>query len=287
MNRVADRLTSMHLHRCMTGLRCLGFAAIVFSLGLAARAAAKEEDRVQAELERVEKMNPADQQAWLQQLEQRAAKIAKQTLSPKEAERYQARVHAMLHQKTVTWAVLREVVGDIQTREKAPDALKTNAAKQTVVAKPQAGKASGRTRAATNAKPQATRRGGTTVKVDVEELEAQIAACNLALREVEAELAEKSGWTAAKLESAFDRLKTTVVCYRDLSLFRDLVPKDQRAEMTKLEAPKSAISQLAARVPDARKRAKSDKFVGDDIERKAELTRIDVVAHGIEELAGK
>ena len=43
---------------------------------------------------------------------------------------------------------------------------------------------------------------------------------------------------AAKLEPLADRLKTLIVRRDDLGLFRDAVPKDQQAEITKLETPK-------------------------------------------------
>ena len=123
--------------------------------------------------------------------------------------------------------------------------------------------------------------------MNVEELEAQIAASNLALRELEADLAEKTAWTAAKLEPLADRLKTLIVRHDDLGLFRDALPKEQRAEITKLETPKSAISQLSARVVEARKRANDPQFAGDDVERRAELTRLDAISHRLAELAGK
>ena len=232
-------------------------------------------------------MNAAEQQAWLQQLERRAAKAARQTLSPKDAAREEARIHATLHQKTVTWKVLRGVIEETEGREEAV-AAKTKAVKKTEPAKPQAAqKGSERSHAATNTKRPATRKGGSAVTVDVEELESRIAASNLALRELEADLTEKAAWTAAKLEPLFDRLKTAVVHCNDLALFRDVVPKEQQTEMTKLETPKAAISQFGVCLVAARKRAKSPEFVGDDLERRAELTRLDAIAHGFKELAGK
>ena len=103
--------------------------------------------------------------------------------------------------------------------------------------------------------------------VNMEELEAQIAAANLTLRELEADLAEKTAWTATKLEPLADRLKTIVVHYNDLRLFRDVVPKEQQAEIAKLETPKSVISQLAARVAEARRRANDPELIGDEVER--------------------
>jgi hypothetical protein len=126
-----------------------------------------------------------------------------------------------------------------------------------------------------------------SVKVNVEELEARIAACNLALRELEADLAEKSGWDAAKLEPLVDRLKVLVVRHNDLGMFRDVAPKAQRSDITPLEAPKSAISQLSAHVVEARTRANDTKVLTDEVERRAELTRLEAVSHQLAELAEK
>ena len=104
---------------------------------------------------------------------------------------------------------------------------------------------------------------------------------------VGSDLAEKRTWTAAKLEPLVDRLKTLVVRRSDLGLFRDAAPKEQQANITQLEAPKSAISQLSARVVEARNRANNPQFVGDDVERRAELARLEAVSHRLAELAGK
>ena len=251
--------------------------ACLLVLWVAASVLAREEDHVQAELDRVAKMNAAEQQAWLLQLEKRAARAARLALSTKEADRYEARSKAKLHQKTVTWKVLREVIEDTEARERAAAAAKSKAVKKAGVAKRQAAKKRTET-----AMPQAA-----TVKIDVEELESRIAAANLALRELEADLAEKTTWTAAKLDPLFDRLKTLAVGYEDLGLFRDVLPKKQQAEVTKLETPKAAIAQLSARVVEARRRANEATIVGDDVERRAELTRLDAISHGLAELAGK
>ncbi len=258
----------------------VGLGTLFLLLAMAAGVAAKEVgDHVQAELDRVAKMSVAQQQAWLQQLEQRAARAARLTLSPKEAARQEARTSAMLHQKTVTWKVLREVIEDTERREKAAAAVaKVKAAKKASVAKPQAARI---------AKPQAVKGGAAAVRVNVEELEARIAAVNLALRGLEAELAENTPWTAARLEPLADRLKGLVVRYRDLGLFRDALSKEEQADVTKLETPKSAIAELAAHVAEARKRANGPQFVGDEVERRAELTRLQVISHELAKLAGK
>jgi hypothetical protein len=281
-----------------TVVRLLACAAL-----LAACAGLRAEDRVQAELDRVAKMTRAEQQAWLERLEQRAAQVAKQTLSPVEAAKQTERTQALLHQKMVTWKVLRGVLEDTESREAAmkaaevakakPQAVKNETAKpqaaKAVVAKPQAVKKEpAQTQTVTVAKPVVPDVAKPqAVKVNVEELDARIAAANLALRELETDLDAKNAWTAAKLEPLLDRLKEVVVRYNDLGLYRDVLPKAQRADVAKLEAPTAAVSQLGALVVDARKRAKDAKFAGDDVERQAELTRLDSITHRLAELTGK
>ena len=189
-----------------------------------------------------------------------------------------ADTHALLHQKKVTWKVLCEVIEDTETREKAAEA----AAKPKAVKKA-AGAKSHATKKPTGAvQPQAA-----AVKIDVEELEARINAANLALRELEAELIEKTTWTAAKLDPLFDRLKTMVVDYNDLGLFRAALPKEQQAEVDETGGAEGGDCQLSARVVEARNRANDPKFAGDEVERRAELTRLLAISHRLAELAGK
>jgi len=249
-------------------------ACAVSCVAVRAEDAKRGGDPVQAEFDRVAKMSFAKQQAWLERLEQRAARVARLTLSPEGAARQQGHTRSLLHQKTVTWKVLREVIEETTAREKAAESAE--AAKSQAVAKPLAVKTT-----STDTLPAGS------VKVNVEELEARIAACNLALRELEAELGEKNVWNAAKLEPLVDRLKVLVVRHNDLGLFREAAPKEQRAGITKLEAPKSAISQFSARVVEARNRASDPQFAGDEVERRAELTRLEAVSHRLAEMAGK
>ena len=78
----------------------------------------KKPDPIQAMLDHVGQMASSDQRAWLKRLEQRAAHAARLTLRPEDAARQQARIHAQLHQATITWQVLREVIRDTDAREK-------------------------------------------------------------------------------------------------------------------------------------------------------------------------
>ena len=128
---------------------------MVLAACVAARAddAKPGNDPVQAVLDRVKKMSLPEQQAWLEQLEQRAARAARLTLSPEAAARQQAHTQSLLHQKTVTWQALREVIADTEAREKtAAEVAKPQAVKRVEDAKPQAVKR------AKIAKPQAVKK---------------------------------------------------------------------------------------------------------------------------------
>ena len=201
------------------------------------------------------------------------------TLSTEEAARQELHVQALLHQKTATWKALREVIEDVDAREKMIRAAETAKLKpaeiapsvskpmeipravekvvQKEIVKPQA---AARAVERVAAKPVVTEKSAAagrgerlapgSVKVNVDELDARIAGCNLALRELEAQLDEKGPWNAATLEPLAERLKILVVRHDDLGLLRDVATKDQQEGVTGLESAKSAISQFGDRVEE-------------------------------------
>jgi hypothetical protein len=251
-------------------------------------------DPVQAEFDRVAEMSRAEQQVWLMRLERRAIEAARGAMSVEEAAGEQKRVRAMLHQKMVTWKVLREVIAETQKREKAAETKASHAehanqgaaerrTAKPVVKEPIIPMPPSEPSSEAMAKPAGT---PDAVKVNVEELETRIAAYNLAFRELEADWVEKGEWNAGKLEPLVDRLKGLMARQHDLGLIRDVVPKEQRAGITQLEVAKSAISEISARVVDARNRANDPKF-GNETERQAELTRLEAVSRRLAELAEK
>ena len=285
--------------------------ALLFLMLLSPRLAVAAEDPTQAEFDRVAKMTFAEQQAWLAQLEQRATRAARLTLSPGEAAQQQLHIRSLLHQKTATWKALREVIDDINAREKAAKAVeiaKPQAAEKPRAIEKLAEKAVAKSQTANNskvvkrivAKPQVEAEDASgqrgqgsvkgnqdSVKVNVDELDARIAGCNLAIREFETQLDEKGAWNAARLEPLAERLKVLVERHGDLGLFRDVATKEQRSAVTELEGAKSAISQLGVRVVEARKLADSPEFTGSDAERKAELDRLEAISRRLVELSGK
>jgi len=318
--------TTMRRIAAMVG--CL-MAAFLLSAPPAARAT----DAVQGIFDRVAKMSFAEQQAWLEQLERRAARAAQRTLSADDAAVEQARTHDALRQKMGSWKTLRTVIEDIDAREKAATAallrqydarggrrddwlvverawadagrrfedqerlldwLETALSKLAAktqnpqlappaeIAKPQA--------TMEKAKPPAetqSPRAPAAVQVNVPELEARIAGCNLALREFESGWDEKGTWNAERLEPLAERLKILIIRHNDLALLRDLAPPSQQAALPRLESPKTALSQLSARVAEARNRLQEAGFPGNESERKAESARLDRISRSLAAMAGK
>ncbi len=113
------------------------------------------------------------------------------------------------------------------------------------------------------------------MRVNTEELTAQIAGSNLALRTLEAELDEKHAWDAQRLEAIVHRLDVVVTKNRDLALFRDLISPAEQALVGQIASPRTAIAQLAARITEVRGRVQGGDFAGAEAERQAELRRLD------------
>ena len=262
-------------------------------------------------------MTTAEQQAWLGRLEQRAGRAARLTLGPEEAAKQQARIAGLLHQKLVTWQVLRELIEETDRRERAaigsaqPERIGAIPEKPSFQnGRPAAEIAAQRVKSVNvqrsekreeGVKPPATLKGeesakvrtgervetGEKVEVNVEELSARIAGSNLGFRTIESDLDEKGTWDAARLEPLAERLRILVLRHADLSLFRSLVPAEQRSSVGRLESPRSAISDLGARISEARKLASGEEFKGTETQRRAELDRLEALSRRLAELGGK
>jgi hypothetical protein len=113
------------------------------------------------------------------------------------------------------------------------------------------------------------------VRVNTEELTAQIAGSNMALRTIEAELDEKRTWDAARLETIVARLDSLVVKHKDLTLFRDLITADEQSLVGRISSPQPVLDQAAARIAEASRRAKGDDFTGTEDERRTEVRRLE------------
>jgi hypothetical protein len=125
------------------------------------------------------------------------------------------------------------------------------------------------------------------IEVQVDELAARIAGCNLAIRALEADLGENGQWTAARLETLFDRLKILVLRQHDLELFRQTVSKEQMESVGSLMPSKRMISEFAAKIVAVREQVSSPKFAGGDSERQVELRHLEELSRRLAELAQK
>lgn len=112
-------------------------------------------------------------------------------------------------------------------------------------------------------------------QVNVEELATRIAAINLNLHTLEAELDEQRPWTADQLDAALSRLDILVLRQKDLALFRDLVAAKEQARLGRIEPPKQAIARLAARIVELRDRLRDGGSPGGEQQRQALLKHLD------------
>ncbi|MEN6452020.1 MAG: hypothetical protein ABFC96_16140 [Thermoguttaceae bacterium] len=125
------------------------------------------------------------------------------------------------------------------------------------------------------------------VEIDADELGSRIAGCNMAFRELESDLDERGPWDAARLTPLVDRLKVLMVRRNDLQLFRDVASAEKRSALAALDSPKAAVSQLGARIFDARNRVSSPKFKGTEADRRAETERLESLSRRLADIAGK
>ena len=97
--------------------------------------------------------------------------------------------------------------------------------------------------------PALAEMGPEKVEILADELSARIGGCNLAFRELEADLNEKGDWTAARLEPLADRLKLLVTRRGDLQLYRDAITDEQRATVDALASPKGEFRPWRPTLP--------------------------------------
>ena len=197
-------------------------------------------------------------------------------------------IAAMLHQQLVTWRMLREVVEETDLLEKETAKLQAEEKRQREAVKPQAVvKHEERKEEHKNvAKPQTDAKHD-EVEVNVEELKRESPAATLGFRTLESELDEKDAWDAASLTPLMDRLKVLVSAPRRPRVVLRFDAEAQRSSVGRLEAPQGVISQLAAKISEARKQASGDEFSGSATERQAELDRLESLSRRLAELERK
>ena len=120
--------------------------------------------------------------------------------------------------------------------------------------------------------------------MNLDELKVRIAGTNLALRALEDDADEDRRWTAASLEPLVERFGGLIERRGDLSLFLELVSPRDRSKVGRLDSPRPAVSQLAARIDDARTWATADHFSGTDAQRRRELARLDRLSRALAEM---
>jgi hypothetical protein len=96
----------------------LAIGCFLASAGAPAQPPVEGDERLQEAIRQLMQSDPAAQQKWLMHLEQRASRACRLVLKPDEAARQVAKTRARLHQKTVTWQVLGEVIDDADRWEK-------------------------------------------------------------------------------------------------------------------------------------------------------------------------
>ena len=114
-----------------------------------------------------------------------------------------------------------------------------------------------------------------TVGVNSEELTAQIAGNNMALRTLQADLDEKRLWSVEQLEAAVGRLEKLIVKNKDLALFRDLIPPAEQALVGSPGSTRPVFSSAAAQIAAAREHLQGSDFPGSNSQRQAALRRLD------------
>jgi hypothetical protein len=112
-------------------------------------------------------------------------------------------------------------------------------------------------------------------EINLIELAAQIAGTNMALRNVEAQLSKSRHWSSAQLEQIVGILKNLSARHDDLTLFRELLPENDRRLVGQLDSTRSAVSECSERISERRSRVVSKTFPGGEEDRQAELNKLD------------
>ena len=127
----------------------------------------------------------------------------------------------------------------------------------------------------------------TSIGVNVGELAARTAGMNLAIRELEADLRRRGPWSSAYLRPLIDRLGRLMDQRNDLTLFHELLADDERASVERLDSPEALISQIGARIFEARNRVNESDFEGTETQRHAELKQLDELSRRLALMASQ
>ena len=111
-------------------------------------------------------------------------------------------------------------------------------------------------------------------QVNIEELGTRIEGINLSLRNLEAELNEKRDFTVDQLDSLLSRLDILVLRQKDLTLFRDLVPRQEQAKLAQIDSSRSIVATMGTRIAELRTRIRESEKMP-EAERTAGLKHLD------------
>ncbi len=170
--------------------------------------------------------------------------------------------------------VRRDIVESQVTRGATPVAQRQATGRQDIVSPPAASAVAAEPPILAEPPPQTTPQT-TSVRVNVEELAARTAGVNLAIRALEAELDRRGPWNSIRLRPLIDQLGRLMNRSSDLTLFHQILAKQQRASVGRLDSPETLISQVAARIFEARNHAGRSDFEGSEPQRRAELRQLD------------
>ncbi|HBO43773.1 MAG TPA: hypothetical protein DD670_07545 [Planctomycetaceae bacterium] len=112
-------------------------------------------------------------------------------------------------------------------------------------------------------------------EINMEELAAQIAGTNMAMRKLAAKIYEDQAWDAESLGPILDQLAPLVARKDSLKLIRECIPESQRGGLGELETGSDLISDLGSKIAQARNDLAEGRFQGTPAQRRAQLVQLD------------
>ena len=121
-------------------------------------------------------------------------------------------------------------------------------------------------------------------EINLIELVALIAGTNMRLRSVETQLSKSRSWNSTQLTPMVQILKQLSARRDDLTIYRDMLPENDRRAAGQLESTRPAISQCSARISERRTHVKSKSYPGKPEEREEELKKLDELSRDLAKL---
>ncbi|NLE36755.1 MAG: hypothetical protein GX621_01875 [Pirellulaceae bacterium] len=112
-------------------------------------------------------------------------------------------------------------------------------------------------------------------EINMEELAAQIAGTNMAMRKLAASIYEDRAWDVEALTPILDQLAPLMARKDGLKLIRDCIPESQRGRLGELESGSDLISDLGSKIAQARSDLAEGRFQGTPSQRRSQLEQLD------------